>query len=469
MWLALCFPNWALDCRSRSDDAPRLVVEAIQRHRYVIGLNPPAYLHGARRGMRLADARMRLPAVEVHERSVDAEQAAMQRLAGWAWRYSDQVHCLSADDSGTHCARLVLEIGASLKLFGGRGPLLDHITSDLEAWEYFYRSGLGDTPQAALACSRGNRLASDPGSLPLSCLDLEPKTLAMLQASGFTQTGELLTLPSDALQRRFGASLLEYLQQLRGLRPHGLTLYRPPERYHTHHELLGAVENTQGLQFVLRRVFAELASFLRGADGVIQTLRIRLAHERIAATDITLRLSAPSKDASHLERVAAERLLRLNLPAPVLEIELASDRLRHAEHAQNLFWRQDEDNGLWPAVLDRLRARLGHDAVGWLTAPADHRPDRATAVQDSQPSTSANWVNSPPRPLWLIEPPDPLPHETLSWLAGPERIESGWWDEDQRRDYYRALDERGRLLWVFRDLGEARKGITRYYLHGLFG
>ena len=36
-------------------------------------------------------------------------------------------------------------------------------------------------------------------------------------------------------------------------------------------------------------------------------------------------------------------------------------------------------------------------------------------------------------------------------LAGPERIESGWWDGgDQRRDYYRIEVADGRQAWAFR-------------------
>ena len=66
----------------------------------------------------------------------------------------------------------------------------------------------------------------------------------------------------------------------------------------------------------------------------------------------------------------------------------------------------------------------------------------------------------PVRPLWLLREPMPLPEQgsrpwldgtPLQLLAGPERIESGWWDGDlAARDYFiaRALD--GALVWVFR-------------------
>ena len=54
----------------------------------------------------------------------------------------------------------------------------------------------------------------------------------------------------------------------------------------------------------------------------------------------------------------------------------------------------------------------------------------------------------------------------LTMLAGPERIESGWWDDgDTARDYFVATDTAGRKLWVFRE----RHGQKQWYLLGLFG
>jgi len=56
----------------------------------------------------------------------------------------------------------------------------------------------------------------------------------------------------------------------------------------------------------------------------------------------------------------------------------------------------------------------------------------------------------------------------LRLLAGPERIESGWWDAaepdalgDVRRDYFVAISIRQEWLWIFR----CRAG---WFLHGVF-
>lgn len=479
MWLALRLEHWALDYRGDNHNPSALVVQTIAQRQRVVAAGTQAMRAGVRCGMTLADARMRLTHVTTCERNTAAEVAALKRLAGWAWRYSDRIHwAVAGPDS--QCSRLVLEIGASLRLFGGRRALLARIRDDLKAFGYRYQAGVGDSPQAALAFARTGRArqqrprhhAPDQGlaGLPIASLDLPSAAAASLSASGLQRTGELLALPPATLVRRHGKAVLDYLEQLRGRRPHGLSLYRLPTRYTTRHELSGAVETTQGLVFVLRRVFLELAAFLRGADSAIQTLQVTLTHERELATRLVLRLSAPSCDAHHLERVAHERLARLTLDAPVVDIGVASDRLRRHEHAQHAFWPQPDNtrDDVWPAVLDRLRARLGHKAVTWLAAAADHRPEQATVAVDQPPASGVTTTDQPPRPLWMLASPQPI-EESLTWISGPERIETGWWQAGIRRDYYRALDRHGRLLWVFQDLEAACTGQQRYYLHGLFG
>ena len=479
LWLALRFPHWPLDSRTgETADGSWLVVETRGSRCFVVAATADAVAAGVRHGMDLADARLRQPDAGVLSRRPAGERAALTRLAGWAWQYSDHVHLACAGEppydtaGGSH---LVFEIGASLRLFGGRRALRRRIAADLKRFGHRHAAGIDSTPQAALARTRAprSRARTERVALPLSCLALDAATLASLQASGFRTLGELLALPPATLMRRYGAALLDDLDRLQGHRPHGLPLYRLPARYRTRHELTGAVVTTQGLVFVLRRVLADLAAFLRGADAAIQHLRLILIHEDDSRTRLDLRLNSPAHDAAHFERVVNDRLARVELTAPVVEIGLASERLRRREQAQSQLLseaaRPGVEPGAWPAVLDRLRARLGHDAVGWLHAPDAHRPEKASATGDRPPIEAP--TGNAMRPLWLYAHPRPITApETLTFIAGPERVESGWWDAQAvRRDYYRARDRRGRLLWIYRDLDAARGGPSPYYLHGLFG
>jgi protein ImuB len=127
------------------------------------------------------------------------------------------------------------------------------------------------------------------------------------------------------------------------------------------------------------------------------------------------------------------------------------------------------------ALVERLRARLGEERVFGIAPVAGHRPECATRqipVGNSIPAAT------PPRPFWLLAQPESLaeiagrPHRRgpLRLLAGPERIESGWWDQqegvgDVRRDYFIALTQDERWAWVFREL----KSPGGWFLHGWFG
>src|SRR5690606_3112647 len=113
-------------------------------------------------------------------------------------------------------------------------------------------------------------------------------------------------------------------------------------------------------------------------------------------------------------------------------------------------------------------------------AVADHRPELAwaeraeLATPKPPPSAAllaARWAQR--RPVWML--PEPLPPKSpaaraycggaVQLRSGPERIESGWWDErDVRRDYYTAVGASGRELWVYRD-----RVSRKWLLHGLFG
>ena len=66
------------------------------------------------------------------------------------------------------------------------------------------------------------------------------------------------------------------------------------------------------------------------------------------------------------------------------------------------------------------------------------------------------------RPLWLLEKPRPLGEGEFVLLAGPERIESGWWDgAEAQRDYFIARTGESSLAWIYREQGG-------WFMHGFF-
>jgi protein ImuB len=134
-----------------------------------------------------------------------------------------------------------------------------------------------------------------------------------------------------------------------------------------------------------------------------------------------------------------------------------------------------------PELIERLRARLGPEAVQGLRAIEDHRPEAAwatSAIQSGLRNEPVRNAVNPAlfdrRPLWLLPKPrllnerDGLPRRRgpLRLLGEAQRIETGWWDgAEVARDYYSAVDIRGVRLWVFRE----REPPHQWFLHGVFG
>jgi len=190
-------------------------------------------------------------------------------------------------------------------------------------------------------------------------------------------------------------------------------------------------------------------------------------------------LAAPARAHAHLIGVLRERLARVALPAPVESIELTT--LVTAPLAGRNLGLLPGDDVVTPVpLIDRLRARLGEDAVALVAPHAEYRPERAwresgeIRVVPAGKNRNALEAYDPafPRPIWLLAEPEPLGHllEAQPWVLrdGPERIESGWWDgADVRRDYFIAENPRGETVWIYRD---HRYGIDdgEWFLHGVF-
>ena len=229
----------------------------------------------------------------------------------------------------------------------------------------------------------------------------------------------------------------------------------------------------------------------------VTRLTLTLTHERhvrqrgVPATVVPFALGAPARMPAHLLGVLRERLSRVALPAPVEAILLASEATSPLPGRNLGLLPGDEAAAVEVPLVDRLRARLGEDAVVRVAPHAEHRPEQA--AHDIAVSAQA------PRAPSSIPPgrgpqkcPQPLParcpkrrvrygcwrNRSRSRIAskrshgsmrdGPERIESGWWDgADVRRDYFVAETPRGEVMWIYRD---HRYGVDdgEWFLHGVF-
>jgi protein ImuB len=406
----------------------------------------------------------------------DAEQAAaaLPRLARQAQRFTSFVSI-----EAPHA--LLLEIKGSLRLFGSAQRLY----ADLDAcWAELalpVRSAIAPTTLAALWCARAGMrvliedsalLAGSLARLPVACTAWDADRLQTLRSMGVTSIGELLRLPRAGLARRFSPAAVLDLDIALGRSSAPRRIFVPRERFRERRDFETEIEHAAYLEQALEPVLERCAGFLRTRQAGIQGMELRLQHRTAPVTRLRLGLASVTSEYRRLRDVLVQRLQSLELAAPVRAIEIISGRLQPLSASSlGVFAGQGGAQSRDTAVqlVERLRARLGMRAVYGLSAICEHRPEAAWRRVHALQLASAVMGESAagaalPRPLWLLEAPQPMSPADGVAEEGPERIESGWWDgKGVARDYYVVRQSHGERWWIFQE-----RHSKRWYLHGVF-
>ncbi len=468
-WLALRLPHLALDRHTRGQarqDLPLAVSDSLQRRETIVDCNPAARKAGVSPGMPATAALGIIDGLQILPRQPAQERAALQSLAAWCYQYSSQVS-IPPDRPF-----LWLEAGASERLFGTPAMLGQRLERELGQLGYHAMAGSAPTPEAAwlaageaLHIDASGNIRSHIGPMPLSCLHLQEAQLHALEQMGFRQVRDILRLPRKALTRRFGPAVTNYLDRLLGSCPDPRPVYHPPQTFASRLELPAEIHASQALLFPLKRLLEELCGVLRGGDNAVQSVHIVLRHEDHPDSLLDLGTQSPTQDPARLLSLLRERLERLRLPQAVREIRLETPRLLPLAAGQHSLFRDSaaEQKQDIEQLTERLQARLGRDAVSGLAGVEDHRPEYSWRPR--MLNEKAACIALPHRPAWLLPKPKRCDIGRYEILAGPERIESGWWDgRDCRRDYFIVRDAHGSTLWAFHEY-KPRRG---WYLHGIF-
>ena len=379
-------------------------------------------------------------------------QGTLEAIGAWACQFTPKVS-LEAPQA------VLLEVEGSLRLFGGFESLRNKIHIGIEAMGFNAALATAATPRGALWLSRSAQKTLH--SVPLEAACSEDDALCFLKSIGIATVGELVRLPREGLAQRCGQRLLDDLDRALGTLPEPRALFEPPPRFGARLELPAPVAQAEALAFATRRLLVQLEGLLAARQAGIRGFTLVLIDEQ-AQSRIEVGLASPARQAERMTRLLQEKLSHTRLERPVEAIGLEAENFAplHGRTA-GMFGDDAADTEDWARLLERLRARLGHDAVCGLATHPDHRPEHAWRRVEPGEWDPHEYRLPGPRPLWLFEPRKTKEGEFTA-LAGPERIESGWWDGDEaRRDYFVARLPDGALGWVYRETGA-------WYLHGLF-
>jgi len=505
LWIALHLPLLALESfvatlTPEQAQQPVALIEA----RQVVAANAAAQALGVRPGLKRATALALAPQILLGQAEAAREARALAAVAHAALAYTPMV-CLQPRDDGAGTDTVLLEVRASLRYFGGLERLLQHLQATLRPLGHCVQVASAPTPLGAARGARVHRRLHCPDLAALQrALDAAPVWLLgpgrehweALEGMGLRTLGDLRTLPRSGLARRFGQHLLDELDAAFGLRPDPREPIVAPASFESRLELFARADTTAQVLHGAGVLLGRYVTWLAARHAMACSVTLEMAHEprwrdparAPAQTVLTIVLAEPSRDAAHLQALLRERLTQLVLPAPTLELRLRSGETvqKAAPNAELFPTVASEREGLM-RLVERLQARLGADQVQGLRVVPDHRPECAAEVFAADP---AAFGRSAPargrgaaaahavRPVWLLSPPEPLvERDLLPWLdgrplqllSGPERIESGWWDEALvERDYFIAQTPDSALVWVYRARLPAPSANT-WFLQGRFG
>lgn len=508
LWLAIHLPSLLLD--SLRDVAlalpgrPSVAIVDLERNgRVVRACEEAVRAAGVREGMSINAALALVPGLHALARDARRERQLLEAVARRGVRFTPRVSIEQPDG-------VLLEVRGSLRLFGGARQLCLRLQQELTAATgATARFSITPTPLASLWFARSGPLGVRPvfvrnrdelaarlAPLPLDCTRWPERSIETLGTMGVRTVGDCLRLPRDGFARRFGQEMLATLDRATGRVQEPRAAYAASERFAARRDLEPEIADAARLGLALAPLLEELCQFLRERGRGVQAIEVQLRHRVAPVTRMRLRFVQPvGAQSRHMAELLRERLAQLVLPQPVRNVRLLSGPLIDLQaDAIELFAHDRRESGEnLPQLVERLRARLGNDAVHGLTCVPEHRPEAAwRAVEPAAtrqgrkmargfaPTTQQPAACRPPegltpsaearraRPVWLLDTPEPCDVDRLVLEEGPECIESGWWDgHDVARDYYVARNAQGARLWVFRNRRETTAG-ARWFLHGWF-
>lgn len=466
----------------------------------VLAVSPLARAAGVQVGMRRGGVLMLMPEARLVERDLALEAEAQHAVAMALLQYTPLV---AQGEEST----LLLDVGASLRLFGGVKSLCRQMRANLHTLGFSGALSCAPTARGAWMLARAHggyggrarhgRVVKMPSLVRR--LDRLPSALApparpfaaWFEGIGCFNLGDMRRLPRPGLQRRCGRGLLDMLDAAYGMTPELFEWIEAPTTFHAKLELFDRVEHADALLYAAQRLLLQLTGWLCARQLAVERITFYLEHERgkvaRAPTLVDIALAEATWRDEHLVRLLKERLAKLELEAPVIGLALEALQVQPmAPPSESLFPEPGGSEEDRVRMFELLVARLGPENVLQAAPFADYRPDLANGWvpvhhvlrASKQAAQLPDDIHFFPRPAWLLAKPiallmrnhRPFYGSPLKMATTPERIEAGWWNAMQTRDYFIAQGQDHALYWVYREriLGSHADRDPRWFLHGLF-
>lgn len=434
------------------------------------------------------------------EEAASAPTQQAQREA-WAWGctvFSPEVFVLDVGLAlhAAPVARYWASVSGGVSAADGCRALWTRVQAHLSGLADWGEAAGGESlwqARARAVAGASARVAVD--DLPLWALPGVDKHLKTWAALGMQRWGDVRRLPRGSVARRWGASVLQTLDEAYGERTPAVVPVVVPE----HLDLrlaLTPVDRVDGLVQPVQQLLAHMGGWLRARQQWAQTLtwtlhldvpQLQVQQGRVPQQAFDIHSAEASSDVGLWSRLMQEHMTRWTLTAPVIELQLAVTRAQAADDANRGLW--DGPRGVSLEVwLDRVKARWGGQGVLMPQLCAERVPERMqhwhadlpTQTQPAAPVADEAWLFPPwllqePLPLW-VQNDRPCYQGPLRLVLGPQRLDALPWANEwaqapraQRREYFIARSAQAGWLWVFREHTRPDDPTPRWFLHGVYG
>jgi len=476
---------------------------------------------GIRIGMAVPLAQSMAPQVSIHAFDAVRDFHWLCRLAHWALAFSpliaidtDLLHAYKAKTLAFASSvnfGLILDITGTERLHGG-----DHNLAQLLLRRFLKRKieaqiAVAPTIGAAWALSRyadsaitlvssdataaGLKQALSP--LPPCALRISEQISTGLHELGITTIGQLMGLPQQKLGARFGAALINRINQALGHCNETLHFAHFKQPFSASRRFEIPLTSHESIKLtilaLLKRVFEDLLHAGKVSSSfVIEAIALQQDNSPFKISK-ELSLHHAGQDLPHLNSVIQPLLESFLAPQGICFISITARLTQKHRATQTDFSKPERvSNDAIDSLLDHLTVQLGQDSVMNVSLEPAYEPQRAVryyrageAPAGTSPAASALYAE---RPSYLFNNPEPVsavallpdsPPAQIRWKGqtlrvvhgiGPERISKPWWQKilsKQRvldaHDYFRVQDQHGRWLWISRN-----KSSLRWFVHGMW-
>ncbi len=409
----------------------------------------------------------------------------------WGWRCLQFTPRVAFADEA-----LLLEVGASERLFGGRKRLLRRLLKGSGLQSIPWATGpTGLVALSLLRMQREGRMLPEaiPEGLPLTTFTAAREHAGTLERIGVSTLGQLRELPRAGVARRFGKDLLDAMDQAVGQRPERYDWLSLPAVFDQDQELPMLATSAPELLMCAAHLLTRLQAWLQARNRGVLALELewtldlkRLDGKPLPPTEkLTLRTAQATQDLRHLRRLASEQLSRATISAPANHLRLRTIETVPWGGATTSLLPEDQKQGeKLHELLERLSVRLGEQNVTCLRERQDHRPESMqewvpalsasaspAAREDNQDALSPPWLLNAPLKL-QVKGEQAWYQGKLQLLTRARRVEAAWWDPRTQapvlRDYFVARSEKAGLLWIYRERLSAEQDQPQWFLHGLY-